>query len=82
MYIDILDAQKQLCRLVESARAGEEIVITCDGMPAARLVKPGRPGTAGSIIDWLVAHPLPEHLRRSQGEIAGTITSEREAWGR
>lgn len=82
MYIDILNAQNQLCRLVESARAGEEIVITCGGMPAARLVKPGRPGTAGSIIDWLIAHPLPKNLRRNQHEIAQTLALELDAWGR
>jgi len=80
MHIDILEAEKQLRQLVESVQAGEDITITRNRVPIARLVAPDQPGMAGNIVDWLVAHPLPEHLRRGHAEIARAIATERDAW--
>jgi antitoxin (DNA-binding transcriptional repressor) of toxin-antitoxin stability system len=36
--VDVHMAQTQLSRLIERARAGEEIILAHDGEPAARLV--------------------------------------------
>jgi prevent-host-death family protein len=41
--VQLLEAQQKLPELVESAAAGEEIVITRDDQPVARLVGSARP---------------------------------------
>jgi len=38
MQVNILEAKTQLSRLVKAARAGEEVIIARDGVPAVRLV--------------------------------------------
>jgi prevent-host-death family protein len=48
--MDIYDAESRLSQLLDRAAAGEEIVITRAGRPAARLVglaEPSRPRTPG-----------------------------------
>jgi len=41
MQIPVEDAQDILDELVDRALAGEEIILTLDGRPAARLIAPG-----------------------------------------
>jgi prevent-host-death family protein len=43
--LDVNDASKQLMSLVDQVMAGEEIVITRDGHPVARLVSVARTST-------------------------------------
>jgi prevent-host-death family protein len=45
MEVNIYAAKSQLSNLVRRAAEGEEIVITRNGEPVARLVPVGRPGT-------------------------------------
>ena len=68
--IDIRQAKAQLSRLVERAKAGEEIIISRDGKPVARLVPlsparaPRKPGLLkGKIrIGKDFDSPLPEDV--------------------
>jgi prevent-host-death family protein len=43
-FVSIYDAKTQLSRLVDEAASGEEIVISKNGVPHARLVPAGRIG--------------------------------------
>jgi prevent-host-death family protein len=43
MRISVTDAKGQLTDLVRRAEAGEEVVLTRHGQPAARIVAAGRP---------------------------------------
>jgi prevent-host-death family protein len=43
MTVTLQEAQARLAELIEQLRAGEEIVITCDQKPVARLVGEGTP---------------------------------------
>ena len=86
MQVNILEAKNQLSQLVKRAQAGEEIIIANRGQPVARLVPAqwaaprGEPGAAG-IAEWLAAHPLPTHARRSADAIDARIAQERQARG-
>lgn len=54
MNISVTDAKAQLTELVRRAEAGEEVVLTRHGQPAAKLVplKPGRtPAERRAVID-------------------------------
>lgn len=85
MQVNILDAKKQLSRLIKRAQAGEEIVIVNRGQPVTRLVAARPPADAGAvqadgIVGWLATPSLPAHARRSAAEIDAAISQERSAW--
>lgn len=40
VILDVNDVRKQLSKLLDRVRAGEEIIIAVDGKPCARLVPP------------------------------------------
>lgn len=56
MQVNMLEAKKQLSRLVQAALAGEEVVIASNGVPLVRLVKVGAPGAWAALPradeDW------------------------------
>ncbi len=85
MKINILDAKNRLSQLIKSAQAGEEILIANRGAPVARLVPVNEGaaarGEARAILQWLAAHPLPSHAKRSAAEIDAALEAERSAWG-
>lgn len=65
--VSVQQAEKQLSRLLAEVEAGEDVVITCDGKPMARLVGYARRSTrrfgalAGRIaVDNSFFDPLPE----------------------
>jgi prevent-host-death family protein len=84
MQTNILEAKNRLSQLIKAAQAGEEVVIANRGEPVVRLVpvrnKADERGSARAILDWLDAHPLPKHARRSAKEIDAYIKEERESW--
>jgi prevent-host-death family protein len=43
MKVSVAEAEGQLTELVRRAEAGDEVILTRDGQPAARLVPIGRP---------------------------------------
>jgi prevent-host-death family protein len=85
MKVDISEAKSRLSQLIESARAGEEVVIAIRGEPVARLAPDGpsasgtKIGSASAILDWLKRNPPPPHARRSTEEIDAAIEAERSA---
>ena len=63
--VNVHEAKTQLSRLLERARAGEEIVIAKGGVPCARLCpleapQPRRPGILHGKVDESFFEPLPE----------------------
>lgn len=85
MQVNVLEAKNRLSQLIQSARAGEEVVIANRGQPVARLVASNlspastKSGEA-SLLRWLEAHPLPDHARRTQTQMESAIKAERAAW--
>ncbi len=87
MKYNILDAKNQLSQLIQSALAGEEVIIANRGNPVVRLV-PVKPESAVheaspsdlNFASWLKANPLPEHLKRSHEEIETSIQSQKDSW--
>jgi len=86
MQVNMLDAKNRLSALVKSAQAGVDVVIANRGEPVARLIAVGKQSgvhtvpTAGGILAWLDAHPLPPRLRRSTAAITAALAEERAAW--
>jgi prevent-host-death family protein len=87
MQVTIPEASRRLAQLIQSAQAGDEVVIAEGDTPVARLLPispvaaaPGEAGRAGTILDWLAEHPLPPESRRSTEEIDAAIAAERAAW--
>ncbi len=86
MQVNILEAKNRLSQLIKSALDGEEVIIANRGRPVVRLVPAHAPetiaqhGTGRAILDWLRAHPVPEHARRSAAEIDASIEEERRSW--
>lgn len=85
--VNMLEAKTRLSELVKAAQAGEEVIIANRGEPVARLVpvrkrgkNKARPGEAKTLVAWLRANPIPEHLRRSDAEIDADIAAERDSW--
>jgi prevent-host-death family protein len=63
--VSVHEAKTHLSRLLERARAGEEIIIAKRGMPYARLCSLGppasrRPGLLSGTVDDSFFEPLPE----------------------
>lgn len=86
MQVNVLEAKNRLSQLIRAAQAGEDVVIANRGQPAVRLVPadagiaPADIGSGHIILDWLKAHPLPAHARRSEAEIDAAIEEERRSW--
>lgn len=91
MQVNILEAKNRLSQLIKAALAGEEIVIANRGRPVVKLVPAikgstepalggAERGTGRAILEWLKAHPIPEHARRSAEEIDADIEEERRSW--
>jgi prevent-host-death family protein len=86
VQVDILDAKNRLSELINSARAGEEVIIANRGDPVARLVPATKPGgelagSAPAILEWLKRHALHDCARRSADDIESAIDEERASWG-
>jgi antitoxin (DNA-binding transcriptional repressor) of toxin-antitoxin stability system len=82
----VAEAQDKLSELIDRARKGEEVVITRDGTPVARLdVLPEVPravlGALDSALDWLERRRA---TRPTMNEDAGTFVSRMrdEEWTR
>lgn len=63
--VSVHEAKTHLSRLLERARAGEEVVIAKNGKPYARLCplappEPRRPGILSGKVDDSFFEPLPE----------------------
>lgn len=82
----IPEASQRLAQLIQSVRAGEDVVIAEGGEPVARLVPASQPnqaaqvGHARAILDRLSRSKLPDESRRSGEEIDAAIAAERAAW--
>ncbi|MDO9397734.1 MAG: type II toxin-antitoxin system prevent-host-death family antitoxin [Herbiconiux sp.] len=80
MY-NVLDARNNLSRLVARAQAGEEIVITRRGVPAARLVPvEAEPRLSGKAFGAWLAQNAPIRAERSAADIEAQIREERDSW--
>jgi prevent-host-death family protein len=83
--VSVLEAKKQLSKLIRSVRAGEDIVIANRGEPIARLttmdasIAGANRGTAAAILGQIHA-PRALHRKRSAREIDHSIAAERMAW--
>lgn len=85
MQVNVLEAKNRLSQLIQSARAGEPVIIANRGKPVAQLVAADMPSpndraTGGGLLEWLAAHPLPAHARRDRADIEAAIKAERSAW--
>ncbi|HWS74529.1 MAG TPA: type II toxin-antitoxin system prevent-host-death family antitoxin [Quisquiliibacterium sp.] len=86
MQVNIVEARKQLSRLIRAALAGEEVIIANRGEPVVRIVparaadEPSPPGDAAALLAWLADHPPPVRLRRTREQIDADIEAERNAW--
>jgi len=65
MQCNMLEARKQLSKLVQAALAGEDVVITNKGVPVIRLVKVGAQGFRASPVSGRVCQkPMRTGMRR------------------
>ena len=87
MKVNILEAKNRLSQLIQSALAGEEIIIANRGNPVVKLVpvdsvnerlSPHKPAT--NFREWLRENPIPEHLLRDHDEIEQSIQAQRDSW--
>jgi prevent-host-death family protein len=89
MLVNIQEAKDRLSELIRLAEAGEEVIITNRGAPAARLIPadglskpPDSVGSVQAILGWLRSHPLPAYARRSAEEIDAAVRDQRASWPR
>lgn len=83
LQINILEAKNRLSHIIQSALAGEDVVIANRGNPVVRLVPVGQDseqGSAKTFSQWLTDNPLPEHLRATQESIEDSIKIQRDSW--
>ncbi len=76
----IYEAKSKLSALCEKARAGEEIVITRNGIPVAKLVSPDSPNRKEALNAVRAIHDFRKnHLLRSSSheEIVASIRGSR-----
>ena len=71
MTISIEQAKAQLDSLIERSSAGEEVVITRDGRPVARVMPPAHTGPTEQAE---ATSPLPSQSPRQPGWGKGIIT--------
>ena len=83
MQINILEAKNRLSHIIQSALAGEEVVIANRGNPVVRLVPVDQEtdqDSSKSFSQWLSDNPLPEHLRATEESIEASIEKQRDSW--
>jgi prevent-host-death family protein len=85
MQVEIAEARNQLPQLIESALAGETVVIAHRGVPIVQMVpvdgaeKSPRRGSAEAILSCLDALG-PAGVRRSSEELDAELHAERASW--
>jgi len=79
---NVLEARNNLSKLVARAQAGEEIVISRRGVPAARLVPiETRPAMTGrEFAAWLEDNIQPGG-GRTREDVDAYLREERDSWG-
>ncbi|GAA2236013.1 type II toxin-antitoxin system prevent-host-death family antitoxin [Herbiconiux moechotypicola] len=78
---DVLYTRNHLSKLLARAEAGETIEITRRGKPIARLgpiPEPEKKWTAKEALEWLEAHPIPPHLRKTPEEFDAMLRDLRD----
>ena len=73
MKVSIQEAKRTLADLLDSALHGDEVVITRDGRPVARLVPLADP--ASSVVDT-VGLPPTEQILRNRTRLEGITVAE------
>jgi prevent-host-death family protein len=58
LVVNVRAAKDQLSSLLEQAARGNEVIITSDGEPKAKLV-PVRPRRQAFQVDWELLHSMP-----------------------
>ncbi len=87
MQVNTLEARNQLSRLIDSALAGEDVVIARRGKPAVRLVPVAAegeieavPGNPAWIAQWFKDNPINPDWALSDEEADEWYREERDAW--
>lgn len=87
MQVNTLEAKNQLSRLIDSALAGEDVVIARRGKPAVRLVPVAeegevdeRPGNPAWIAQWFKENPIDPEWAMTSEEAEESIREERDSW--
>ena len=75
LVVNVRAAKDQLSSLLEQAANGNEVVITSDGLPKARLV-PVRSRRRAFRVDWELLHSMP--LKRSVPTAEELVRQERD----
>jgi prevent-host-death family protein len=79
----VAEAGRHLSRLVAAAEAGEEVVITRRGKPAARLTaaRPAPEGNGKRAAAALAGRLAARRRWPTDQQVEATIAEAREAWG-
>jgi len=83
MQINILEAKNRLSQIIQSALAGEEVVIANRGNPVVRLVpvdQKNEQHESQAFSQWLNDNPLPEHLKATAESIDESVEAQRDSW--
>lgn len=87
MQVNTLEAKNQLSRLIESALAGEDVVIARRGKPAVRLVPVAAegeidqsPGNPAWIAQWFKDNPINPDTAMTPDEADAYLAQERASW--
>lgn len=87
MQFNTLEAKNQLSRLIDSALAGEDVVIARRGKPAVRLVPvPAEdeieevPGNPRWIAQWFKENPINPDWAMTSDEVDAYLREERDSW--
>lgn len=87
MQVNTLDAKNQLSKLIDSALAGEDVVIARRGKPAVRLVPVAAedeidetPGNPAWIAQWFRENPINPEWAMTSDEVDAYLREERDSW--
>ena len=83
MQINILEAKNRLSQIIQSALAGEEVVIANRGNPVVRLVpvdQKNEQRESQAVSQGLNDNPLPEHLKATAESIDESVEAQRDSW--
>ena len=78
LVVNVRTAKDQLSSLLEQAAQGNEVIITSDGKPKAKLV-PVRAGRKAFRMDWELLRSMP--LRRATVRAEDVVREDRDARG-
>lgn len=82
--VTIEDAKQQLAELIDDVNAGEEIIISDQGEPVAKITSvqttAASPRKLNAFAQWLLENPIPEGQGRSSEDVARQIAEERDSW--